>query len=211
MSRRVLFNAGWLLTAFCAGCVERQYTILTNPPGAVVLENGKPVGAAPLDRPFRYYGTHRFTILRDGYQTQVVDEPIRAPWYEYFPLDFVAENLIPWTIRDHREFKYILEPVQVVPPEVLLQRSQEIRIEGHALGTTPGQPVAPLPPNLAGLGLPPSAVPAPGAISSPALQPPAQPVPQVQPLPAAGGRPQPVAAPVQASSQPAPVWTPGPR
>ena len=41
MSRRIVLGAGWLLAALgsglACGCVERTYTILTLPPGAMVL------------------------------------------------------------------------------------------------------------------------------------------------------------------------------
>src|SRR4051812_31608375 len=78
------------------GCVERRYTIITDPPMAVVLENGKPIGPAPVNKPFEYYGTYRFTLVRDGNQTLVVDQPIPAPWWEYPPFDFITENLLPF-------------------------------------------------------------------------------------------------------------------
>jgi hypothetical protein len=189
-----------LLTAvgvsLAAGCVDRQYTILTAPPGAVVLENGRRVGEAPVTRPFRYYGTYRFTLIRDGFETKVIDQPIKIPWYEYFPLDFIAENLIPVTIHDKREFQYTLEPVQVVPPEVVLQAAQERRLQGQSIGVAPPRPVAPLPPE----------------VFAPAPGPDAVAPPPVQPLPPAVGPPQ--AQPVSSAPrppQPAANWTPGPR
>src|SRR5438874_7158592 len=87
----------WLawLAALClvAGCVERRFIITTEPFGAIVYdEKGMPTGASPADRQFTYYGKYRFTLVRDGYQTMVVEENVKAPWFEYFPLDFIAEN-----------------------------------------------------------------------------------------------------------------------
>src|SRR5260370_14492133 len=118
MSRSLRLRAAWLLAALgpglAGGCVERTYTVLTtNAPGAMVLENGHEVGPSPAIRPFSYFGKYRFTLRANGYQDLVVDQPICAPWYEYFPLDFVSENLIPWTIRDHREFRYTLQHLDV--------------------------------------------------------------------------------------------------
>jgi hypothetical protein len=160
MNRRWLVNSGWLLAAAvalgAAGCVERRYTVLVDSPcpaapgavvpAAVVLENGRPVGPAPVTRPFQYYGTYEFTIIRDGYQTLKVRQPIRAPWYEYFPLDFIAENLIPWTIRDVREFHYSLDQVQVDSAEAVFGRGEQLRQQGHTIGEPRTPPGVLLPP-----------------------------------------------------------------
>jgi hypothetical protein len=188
MSRRLLLGAGWLLAALCAGCVERTYTILTVPPGAIVLENGHEVGPAPLTRPFRYYGTYRFDIIANGYQTKTVLQPICHPWYEYFPLDFISENLIPWVIRDRRQFEYTLEPLQVIPPEVVLQAADQTRIQGKNTGVPLPPPVTPVPPPghpvvPPGQPLPPPGHPAPPPGPAPGLPPAGQ--LQVVPLPRA--------------------------
>src|SRR4051812_14030889 len=99
---------GWLVClplalALVAGCVEHRMVITTEPYGAVVYdEKHLPIGATPADRPYTYYGVYEFTIVKDGYETMVVREDVRPPWYEVFPLDFISENVIPWTIRDVR-------------------------------------------------------------------------------------------------------------
>jgi hypothetical protein len=147
MSRARLCQ-GWLLglalcTSAVSGCVERRYIVYSDPPGAIVQENGRTVGAAPADRPFTYYGKYRFTLIRDGYQTLVVDEPIHTPWYEYFPLDFVVENLWPWTIRDVRTFTYKMEPLPIVPPETVLERAGQLRNRGQDIGALPGSLAGP--------------------------------------------------------------------
>jgi hypothetical protein len=178
MSRRLLVGAGWLLTALCAGCVERTYTILTTPPGAMVLENNREVGPAPVTRPFKYYGGYEFEIKADGFQTKRILQPISHPWYEYFPLDFISENLIPWTIHDHREFRYTLDPLQVVPPEIVREAGDRIREQGKGIG----QPLPPpLPPP--GHPVPPPGQPAlpPGQVVAPPGQVQTQPLPAVQP------------------------------
>src|SRR5690242_18480040 len=93
----------WLLTValgagLLAGCVERRYVVTTDPPGAVVLRNYQNIGASPADDHFVYYGNYHFTIIKDGYATLQVDQKIPTPWYEYFPLDFISEALVPWQI-----------------------------------------------------------------------------------------------------------------
>src|SRR5262249_32019669 len=100
-------------TVVLAGCVERRFVINSDPQGAVVFQNGQPLGAAPADNHFVYYGKYRFTLVKDGYETLVVDQDVPAPWYEYPGLDFISENLVPFTIRDRREFSYHLEPARI--------------------------------------------------------------------------------------------------
>lgn len=145
--KRTLACLGTLLCAgLMTGCVERRFVITTEPYGAIVYdEKGMPMGAAPADRQFTYYGKYRFTLVRDGYQTMVVEEKVNAPWYAIAPLDFVSENLIPWTIRDVRRFHYELQPAQLVPPDTVLIQAEERRRQGQGIGApvTPG--VGPLP------------------------------------------------------------------
>lgn len=139
MYAKPILGLGLLLCAL-TGCVERRFIITTEPHGAIVYdEKGLPMGAAPADRTFTYYGKYRFTLVKDGCETVVVEENIRPPWYQWFLLDFVSENLIPFTLRDVRRFHYALPPRQVVPPEALLQEAGKLRQEGQAIGN----PVAP--------------------------------------------------------------------
>jgi hypothetical protein len=117
-----------------AGCVERRYVITSDPPGAVVLRNGQPLGATPVDDYFVYYGDYHFTLIKEGYETLQVTQHIPAPWYEYFPLDFISENLIPCQIQDVRRFHYKLEPRRAVNPDQLLNEAQNLRNRGRSVG-----------------------------------------------------------------------------
>src|SRR5262245_32823258 len=166
MNARLTRLAGLLGVALgsglLAGCVERRYVITTDQPGAIVYENGRPIGAAPADQQFLYYGTYRFTIVRDGCKTLVVDTCLNRPWYEYFPLDFVSENLIPWTIRDVQRFHYTLEPVPPVAAEVILDQATQLRERGRSLGAPP----PPLPPGA--VPVPPGTIPATPPVNVPA-------------------------------------------
>lgn len=152
-------NPWWLGLALCGlltGCVERRYLITSDPPGAIVYdEKGQPIGATPVDRQFVYYGKYRFTLVKDGCQTHVVEEPIRPPWFEWFPLDFFSENLLPWTVRDVRRLHYALPPAQLVTPESVLQEAQQLRARGQEI-----TPVAPVPEQKA---MPAPVLPPPGA------------------------------------------------
>ncbi len=129
------------------GCVERRYIVTTSaigsPPGSpdlgamVFNEKGLPVSASPADSQFVYYGKYRFTAIKDGYQTKVQEEQFKTPWYEYFPLDFISENVIPWTIKDIRHIHIVMEPMQPVPPEVLLDKAGVLRQRGQSEGPRP--------------------------------------------------------------------------
>jgi hypothetical protein len=144
--------AVWLVTIFpvgflLMGCVEKRFVITTDPPSAVVYdEKGLPMGASPTDRTFVYYGEYQFTLVRDGYETQVVRENVKAPFYQWFLLDFFSENVIPWTIRDVRRFHYQLQPKQVVKPDSVLEKANELRQRGLGIGVPlAGQPGTPGP------------------------------------------------------------------
>lgn len=131
-----------------AGCVERRMVVLTDPPTATAYdEKNQPIGATPADKPFIYYGTYHFKFTKDGYETLVVQQKVDAPWYEWPGLDFVSENLIPWTIRDVRYFKYTMQPSnlasQAMTPELLLQQAQQLRDYGATKGTAPPPPIVP--------------------------------------------------------------------
>jgi hypothetical protein len=194
-------GAGWLAALVClagvTGCVERRFVITTDPPGAIVYdEKHLPLAAAPADRQFTYYGTYRFTIVRDGYQTLVVDEHVRPPWYEIFPLDFVSEILVPLTISDVRRFHYSLQPAQLIPPESVLGEAMPLREKAKTIGV-PLPPKAPRPvEGPAPRVLPDSQLPAPGV-----------PGPQSGPVPAPGSPPP--ALPPGTPLAPAPAAVPG--
>ena len=123
-----------ILIAAC-GCVERRMILATAPSGAIVYdEKNQPIGAGPVDKPFTYYGKYQFRIAMDGYETLVVEQRVRSPWYELPGFDFISENVIPWTIRDVRRFTYVLQPAQIRPPEQLLLEAQLLRDYGKTVG-----------------------------------------------------------------------------
>lgn len=127
---------------FClltAGCVERRFVITSDPPGAIVYDElGQPVGATPVDRQFTYYGKYKQMLVRDGFQTLIAEENVKAPWYEVYPLDFFSEVLWPFKLRDVRRLHYVMQPQQVVPAEVILDGANQMRRRGQAIGGGPG-------------------------------------------------------------------------
>lgn len=118
------------------GCVERRMVIIAEPYGAIVYdEKNQRLGGSPVDHPFTYYGKYRFRIVKDGYETLVVDQRVRAPWYQLPGLDFISENLVPWTIRDVRYFRYVMQPRQVMPAESVLGPADALRNYARGIGT----------------------------------------------------------------------------
>jgi hypothetical protein len=121
------------------GCVERRMVIITDPfpdaSNAIVYdEKDQPIGGTPVDKPFTYYGKYRFRIVKDGFDTLDVEQRVRSPWYELPGLDFVSENLIPWTIRDVRVYTYVMQPPPIRPPDQTLREGEALRVYGKTLG-----------------------------------------------------------------------------
>jgi len=146
-------------------------TVRSNPPGAVVYVDDYEIGTTPVSTNFTYYGTRKIRLVKNGYETLTVMQPVSVPWYEFFPLEFVSENLVPGKIRDTRTFDYQMVPQRVVPGEELLERAEGLRRQTRGSGVvqsspaipagaipparTPGPPVPP--------PTPPGNIPAPGA------------------------------------------------
>jgi hypothetical protein len=120
-----------LMLCACCGCVERRMTVRTNPPGALLYVDDYQIGETPISVNFTYYGDRKIRLVKDGYETLTVLQPVSTPWYEFFPMDFVAENLVPGEIRDHRTLDFQLKPQVVVPTEQLLARAEELRRGSH--------------------------------------------------------------------------------
>ncbi len=146
-SRRILRTFVVLcLGTICSGCVTRRFTIRSNPPGALVYVDGVELGTTPISANFTYYRTARIRLVKDHFETLTVLQPIPAPWYQWPPLDFVTENLIPGEIRDHREFLFQLQPMVNTRSEDLLSRAQGLRQQersGLPIGAVPGSTTIP--------------------------------------------------------------------
>jgi hypothetical protein len=154
---------GLVMAALCVsatGCVERRFVITSDPPGAMVLdEKGLPLGPTPVDKQWVYNGKYRFTLLRDGFEPLVVEEQVAPRWFEYPGIDFFTENLIPYNFRDIRRFHYQMQPMQILPPEMVLQQGQALRSRGQMIGMPAlGDPlVTPELPTMPPVAMPPPA------------------------------------------------------
>jgi len=137
------------------GCVRRRLMVRSNPPGAMVYVDNQPIGSTPCATDFVYYGTREIRLVKPGYETLTVSQPIPTPWYEIPPLDFVSENVIPRKIQDYRTISFNMIPQVIVPTEQLLSRAEQLRqstLQGAVLPASatsvPGvtTPVLPAPP-----------------------------------------------------------------
>ncbi|GIW78701.1 MAG: hypothetical protein KatS3mg105_0508 [Gemmatales bacterium] len=135
MKRLLMLAVLMLGVVTLVGCVERRFVINSEPAGALVLKNGEPIGTAPADDHFTYYGDYHFTLIKDGYETLHVTQHVPAPWYQYFPLDFFFEVLFPWRIEDVRRYTYQMQPVQAARPDELLNRAAVLRERGRSIPT----------------------------------------------------------------------------
>ncbi len=164
-------------TLLPTGCVRRRLAVRSNPPGALVFVDNQQIGTTPCSVDFTYYGTREIRLVKPGFETLTVNQPIPTPWYQIPPLDFVSENLVPSKIQDHRTVAFNLEPQVIVPTEQLLERANQLRQETEQGVPAPIIQAAPAPsfapqPVTTPTPLPPvtPSAPPPG-YSSPALSP----------------------------------------
>src|SRR5262245_27372858 len=94
-----------LAAALLPGCVERYLLIKTDPPGARVLvdlEEQKQLTPARIE--FEHYGSREIILRKDPAEGQPEYESfremveLRAPWYQWFPIDLFFEHIWPFTI-----------------------------------------------------------------------------------------------------------------
>ena len=156
-----------LMASSTLGCVERRFIVVSNPPGALVYQDGICLGNAPADGSFVYYGKHHFRLIKAGYETLDVVQPFPVPWYEFPGIDFVAENLWPFKLRDVKKFEYVMQPMSTIPPDDVRQQAEMLRARGLMIGPprVPPTAPAPLPPTVTPNG--PTSPPPEGTLPSP--------------------------------------------
>jgi hypothetical protein len=119
---------GTLICTTGGGCVERMLTLESDPPGALVYMNDQEVGRTPLTTDFTWYGNYGVTVRKDGYDTLKTETNVKAPWWQWVPMDLFAE-ILPIPFRDHQRFAYTLEPASTQPadPQAMYDRAAELR------------------------------------------------------------------------------------
>jgi hypothetical protein len=131
LGRLVWALLGAAVATGLTGCVERRYTIRTEPPGALAIVNGEEIGRTPVSRSFVFYGNRDITVMMDGFQTQRIIQPIDAPWYDNILTEIITENVVPFTIRDERDFTYKMVDATVPLTNDLMSRGETLRAEAQ--------------------------------------------------------------------------------
>lgn len=139
-SRRLPILSAALGCLLLAGCVERRLTIRSDPPGALCVVDGRELGFTPVSTNFIYYGTREVRLVKDGYDTLTVLQPISRPWWDAFPIEFVTENLTPRRFRDLKEYSYQLQPARMMSSDEVYGRAEELRTVAHGGTPPPPQP-----------------------------------------------------------------------
>lgn len=130
--RAALWLSAALMTVnLGSGCVSRRMMVYSDPPGALVLLEGKEVGYTPVAVDFLYYGTREVTLIKDGYETKTVMQKVSPPWYQWPVIEFFADNLAFHTITDRQAFNFALEPRRVMSNEDILNRAESLRTEAQ--------------------------------------------------------------------------------
>lgn len=106
-------------------------TINSNPPGALVLVDGKEIGYTPAGVDFTYYATREIMLVKPGFETHTELVEINAPWYQIPPIDFVSDNFLPTRITDRRNLSFQLKPQVVTSTQELLDRAGNLRSEAQ--------------------------------------------------------------------------------
>ena len=110
------------------GCVERIMKIETDPPGALITVNDEEVGVSPAKFSFLWYGDYDIIARKTGYKVLKTHYRVDPPWYQYPPIDLVAETLIPTTIRDEHVLPVLrLEPAEQPTVEEVIRRAGQLR------------------------------------------------------------------------------------
>ena len=131
------------------GCVRRRLLVRTDPPGALVSVDNQVIGNSPAASPFVYYGTRDVRIEHDGFETQTLRHKINPPWYQFPGIDFIAETLWPFELRDERIIDTKLTPTVIEPAETVASRADQLRQQARTGVTTTLPPTAVAPTNVA--------------------------------------------------------------
>jgi hypothetical protein len=122
------------------GCVLRTLEVKSTPAGATVYLDDQAVGETPLTMGFDFYGTRAIRVAKEGYHPHQGEVELSAPWYEWFPLDFISEILWPGTIRDRHDVAVELRKIEPGPIDAAAttefaaraqRRLLESRVQGY--------------------------------------------------------------------------------
>lgn len=103
-----------------SGCLSRKVSITSDPVGATVFMNDVEVGRTPLEAEFQYYGVYDVRVEKEGFEPLRTSARAAAPWYEYPPVDLVAnavsktETVVKWhfTLEPALELRQTTEELE---------------------------------------------------------------------------------------------------
>ena len=92
------------------GCVKRMVTINSDPSGAKVYfcNETEERGITPCTFDFTFYGSCPIKLVKEGYEDLNTAIYLKAPVYEYFPIDFFSEIILPVRFIDKHQGSYRL-------------------------------------------------------------------------------------------------------
>jgi hypothetical protein len=120
----LILTLGFLTILY--GCADRRIIIRSEPEGAKVIVDSKEMGVTPCSFPFTYYGTREIILKKNGYQTMRILKQINAPFIHIFPFD-VLILFVPYPLKDHRDFSYILVAYNKSDVKDILKRGDDLK------------------------------------------------------------------------------------
>lgn len=121
----MLLSAVVLVASGC-GQVIREWTICSEPSGALVEVSGREVGRTPVTITFTYYGNYEVVLRKEGYETLATAVDLNPPWYQYPVIDFFTE-ISPFTFQDRRQSQHVLKKKTVPSARELLKKAEDMR------------------------------------------------------------------------------------
>ncbi len=113
---------------------HRELLVESDPPGASVRIDEKLVGETPYKSEFEAFGTRRVTLYKEGFRPWSNAVKLKAPWYAWFPFDFLSEVLFPvgWTYEKRVHVKLEPESGPVTQPDLekVLKEAEALRKAG---------------------------------------------------------------------------------
>ena len=101
-----------LLAISLSGCLTAKAKIDSTPQGAVVyFDSHRLPELTPTEVEVDWYGGHKITLIKEGYERHTEIVEIKAPPYLWMPLDLGA-TLIPYNFEDDHSYHFELTPME---------------------------------------------------------------------------------------------------